>query len=116
MRVFISHSSVDKPAVLPLADALRARGIDAWLDQYQIAPFADIVARINAGLSPHRRAALPTDEPILVRLRERVQNPNPPQTLNCNRKVHIPPVIRIAPRTRFHDLYRDPNNAAIPSC
>ena len=73
MRVFISHSSADKPAVVPLADALRARGIDAWLDQYQIAPFADIVARINAGLSPHRRAALPTDEPILVRLRERVQ-------------------------------------------
>ena len=31
MRVFISHSSLDKPAVLALADALRQRGIEPWV-------------------------------------------------------------------------------------
>lgn len=49
-RVFISHSSKDKPAVEKLARALRAKGIDAWLDKWEIAPGDDIVARINEGL------------------------------------------------------------------
>ena len=35
-RVFISHSSKDKPAVEKLAEALRAAGIDAWLDKWEI--------------------------------------------------------------------------------
>jgi hypothetical protein len=30
-KVFVSHSSRDKPGVKELVDALRARGIDAWL-------------------------------------------------------------------------------------
>ena len=51
MRVFISHSSLDKPAVLALADALRQRGFDPWVDKWQILPGQDIVARINAGLT-----------------------------------------------------------------
>ena len=50
LRVFISHSSNDKPAVEELALALRERGIDPWLDKWEIAPGDDIVARINAGL------------------------------------------------------------------
>lgn len=50
MRVFISHSSKDKPAVESLALALRERGIDPWLDKWEIAPGDDIVASINAGL------------------------------------------------------------------
>jgi hypothetical protein len=50
MRVFISHSSQDKPAVQVLAAGLRARGIDAWLDIWEIAPGEDIVDRINQGL------------------------------------------------------------------
>ena len=49
-RVFISHSSADKPQVTPLAEALRARGIDVWLDQWQINPGDDIVVAINNGL------------------------------------------------------------------
>lgn len=49
-RVFISHSSADKPQVTPLAEALRARGIDVWLDQWQINPGDDIVVAINDGL------------------------------------------------------------------
>ena len=51
MRVFISHSSHDKPAVLALAEALRQRGFDPWVDQWQIAPGQDIVACINTGLA-----------------------------------------------------------------
>ena len=50
MRVFISHSSNDKPAVEALAVALRERGIDPWLDKWEIGPGDDIVAGINAGL------------------------------------------------------------------
>ena len=48
MRVFISHSSKDKPAVEALA--LRERGIDPWLDKWEIGAGDDIVASINAGL------------------------------------------------------------------
>src|SRR3954462_10186752 len=50
MRVFISHSSKDKPAVEALAHALRERGVEAWLDKWMIGPGDDIVARINDGL------------------------------------------------------------------
>jgi tetratricopeptide (TPR) repeat protein len=50
LRVFISHSSKDKPAVERLARALEARGIEVWLDKWEIGPGDDIVARINAGL------------------------------------------------------------------
>ena len=50
MRVFISHSSTDKPAVLELADALRFRGFEPWVDKWEIAPGDDIVAKINQGL------------------------------------------------------------------
>ena len=50
MRVFLSHSSRDKPAVEALARHLRAQGIDAWFDQWEIAPGDDIIARMNEGL------------------------------------------------------------------
>lgn len=49
-QVFCSHRSVDKPAVQEFAARLRARGIDAWLDAWEIAPGDDFVARINEGL------------------------------------------------------------------
>jgi hypothetical protein len=51
MRAFISHSSHDKPAVEALACALRARGVDAWLDRWEIHPDSDIVTAIHAGLA-----------------------------------------------------------------
>jgi TIR domain len=50
MQVFISHSSKGKPAVEALAVALRQRGIEVWLDKWEIGPGDDIVASINAGL------------------------------------------------------------------
>ncbi|MFL5386555.1 MAG: TIR domain-containing protein [Longimicrobiaceae bacterium] len=50
IRVFISHSSKDKPQVEALALALREREIDPWLDKWEISPGDDIVASINSGL------------------------------------------------------------------
>ncbi len=50
MRVFISHSSKDKAAVERLALGLRERGIEPWLDKWEIGPGDDIAAGINAGL------------------------------------------------------------------
>ena len=50
MHVFVSHSSQDKPAVRVLATGLLQRGIDAWLDEWEIGPGDDIVAKINQGL------------------------------------------------------------------
>ena len=50
MRVFISHSSKDKPQVEALAIGLRERGIDPWFDKWEILAGDDIVAKINARL------------------------------------------------------------------
>src|SRR5436305_1745709 len=50
MRVFISHSSKDKPAVEVLARGLRERGIETWLDKWVIGEGDDIVVKINEGL------------------------------------------------------------------
>ena len=50
MRVFISHASKDKPAVVPLAEALRQHGIDPWLDAWEIGASDNFIARINQGL------------------------------------------------------------------
>src|SRR6185369_14578730 len=36
--VFLSHNSKDKPAVRELAAALRARGIEVWLDADDLLP------------------------------------------------------------------------------
>jgi tetratricopeptide (TPR) repeat protein len=49
-KVFCSHRSVDKPRVKEIAARLAAAGIDPWVDQWEIAPGDDIVARINEGL------------------------------------------------------------------
>jgi hypothetical protein len=36
--VFLSHNSKDKPAVRELAEALRARGLNVWLDEWELVP------------------------------------------------------------------------------
>jgi tetratricopeptide (TPR) repeat protein len=50
MKVFISHSSKDKPAVEALAAALHGRGIEVWLDKYEMGTGDNFVAKINDGL------------------------------------------------------------------
>jgi hypothetical protein len=37
-RVFISHNSKDRALALPLVEALKARGIEPWIDQEQLPP------------------------------------------------------------------------------
>lgn len=50
-KVFVSHSSVDKPFVERLATDLRTReSIDAWLDKWEIQPGDRIASRIEEGL------------------------------------------------------------------
>lgn len=46
-RVFISHGSEDKAAhAAPLARALLARGVDVWLDEWEIGPGDSLVQKI----------------------------------------------------------------------
>jgi len=52
-KVFCSHRGVDKPKVQEIAAKLRAAGIDAWVDAWEIGPGDDIVARINEGLATY---------------------------------------------------------------
>lgn len=46
-RVFLSHASEDKQRfVIPFATALRARGIDVWLDKWEILPGDSLVDKL----------------------------------------------------------------------
>lgn len=51
VRVFMSHSSVDKPFVERLATDLRRESIDAWLDKWEIMPGERIPSKIEEGLN-----------------------------------------------------------------
>ncbi|WP_027579783.1 TIR domain-containing protein [Bradyrhizobium sp. Ai1a-2] len=50
IKVFISYSRHDAPFVEQLGAALRARGIDAWIDRREITPTADWLQRIVQGI------------------------------------------------------------------
>lgn len=53
--VFISHASPDKEQfVMPLSEALRARGVSVWLDQWVIELGDSISASISEGLRQSR--------------------------------------------------------------
>ncbi|MES2074641.1 MAG: toll/interleukin-1 receptor domain-containing protein [Pseudomonadota bacterium] len=46
-KVFVSHASEDKERfVLPFATALRARGVDAWVDKWEMLPGDSLVDKI----------------------------------------------------------------------
>jgi hypothetical protein len=49
-RVFISHSSADKPVARQLASDLRNRGIDVWIDEQAIAIGSSIGGAIAEGI------------------------------------------------------------------
>ena len=48
--VFLSHSRLDSKLATALGRALRAEGVDPWLDIEQIQPFDSIADRLEAGL------------------------------------------------------------------
>ncbi len=46
-KVFLSHASEDKQRfVLPFATSLRAKGVDVWLDKWEILPGDSLVDRL----------------------------------------------------------------------
>lgn len=46
-KVFVSHASEDKQRfVIPFATALRARGINAWVDRWEMLPGDSLVDKI----------------------------------------------------------------------
>lgn len=49
-KVFVSHSSEDRSSVGTLAEKLRASGVDAWYDDWEIGPGDSFVQKINQGL------------------------------------------------------------------
>lgn len=49
--VFCSHSSKDNPVVARFAGRLRADGIDAWLDVWEMSAGDNLVTKINEGLA-----------------------------------------------------------------
>lgn len=51
IRIFLSHSSVDKTAVRRLADDLAAAGIDVWLDERRVGIGAPITQRVQEGIA-----------------------------------------------------------------
>jgi tetratricopeptide (TPR) repeat protein len=52
--LFISYRRKDAEQVLPLAAALRGRGLSVWLDQHAIGDFAPITDEIRHGLAQSR--------------------------------------------------------------
>jgi hypothetical protein len=53
--VFISHASEDKDAIArPLAEALRARGLSVWFDEFELVVGSRLRARIDEGLARSR--------------------------------------------------------------
>ncbi|MGO8671330.1 MAG: toll/interleukin-1 receptor domain-containing protein, partial [Capsulimonadaceae bacterium] len=52
--VFLSHSSIDKPSVLALAERLRADGMRVWFDEWEILPGDPIGLKIEQGLESSR--------------------------------------------------------------
>ena len=56
-RVFCSHRQSDKPQVKEFAAQLLAKGIDAWVDEWEILPGDDFVLEINDGLARYDAAS-----------------------------------------------------------
>jgi TIR domain len=57
-RVFISHASEDKAFVVEFATRLRARGVDAWLDRWEILPGDSLVQKIFDDGLGHAKAVI----------------------------------------------------------
>ena len=51
LKVFCSHTSIDKPLVQDIAAQLAQAGIDPWVDAWEILPGENIAAKINQGLA-----------------------------------------------------------------
>ena len=114
MRVFISHSSKDKPAVEALALALRERGIEPWLDKWEIGPGDDIVASINAGLeeasagvivfSQHSKESRWVEAEVSYLTYARVQESKALIPVIIGEDIWVPPLLRPLARRGIEEI------------
>ncbi len=114
MRVFISHSSQDKPAVETLAAALTARKIDVWLDKAEIGPGDDIVRQINQGLegadagiivfSRHSRESRWVDAEASYLTYARIQEQKIIVPVMIGDDSYVPPLLRPLARRRIDEV------------
>ena len=56
--VFLAHNSVDKPQVRAIADELKKRGLNPWLDEEEIAPGRSFQEEIQQAISKVKSAAI----------------------------------------------------------
>ncbi len=49
-KIFLSHSSLDKPFVMPFAVDLKSHGFDVWLDTWEIHAGESIPTKISTGI------------------------------------------------------------------
>ena len=57
-KVFLSHSSADKSIVISIALDLQEKGINTWLDAFDILPGESIMTKINDGIEECNLALL----------------------------------------------------------
>lgn len=55
MKAFLSHSSLDKDVVAPIASRLLDLGVDVWLDSWRMTPGDSLVERIGEGIETSDR-------------------------------------------------------------
>ncbi|MCC7020854.1 MAG: CHAT domain-containing protein [Ardenticatenales bacterium] len=113
MRVFISHSSADKPAVLALAEALHAAGLDVWLDKWEISAGDDIVTSINDGLeeadagivvfSEHSRGSRWVEAEVSFLTYVRIQEGRLLIPVIVGESAYVPPLLRPLARRRIDE-------------
>ncbi len=91
-KVFVSHASEDKDRfVLAFAERLRARGIDAWVDKWEILPGDSLVDKIfEEGLKD-------ADAVIVVLSKTSVQKPWVKEELNASMVKKINSHTKIIP-------------------
>ncbi|HET8798866.1 MAG TPA: CHAT domain-containing protein, partial [Thermoanaerobaculia bacterium] len=114
MRVFISHSSKDKPAVEALAIALGAHGFEVWLDKWMIAPGDDVVAKINAGLeeasaglivfSAHARESRWVEAEVSYLTWARIQEGKVLIPIVAGDDAYVPPLLRPLARRGIEEI------------
>src|SRR5690349_15024290 len=56
-KVFISHSSLDKPFVRRIVEAIEADGFKTWLDEKELLPGDSLARRLSEGVA-HAPAVL----------------------------------------------------------
>src|SRR5204862_3691679 len=71
--VFLSHNSEDKPTVVSITEGLRERGVNVWLDLWELVPgrpWQEALEEVLLALRRHRPGRTRSSEvPLLVSTR-----------------------------------------------